>query len=79
MNDTAQRLNTLNHQLTSLLGERRALQCRWMLAAAKANDWPDMHRARELFVSIQPASQRAAPDTEPPSIRNPDVQAEQGK
>jgi hypothetical protein len=44
-----------------LLGERRALQYRWLLAATKANDWPDMRRATELFLSIQPAADR--PDT----------------
>lgn len=61
MLDTAERLNTLNRRLIMLLGERRALQYRWTLAATKANDWPDMRRAVELFVSIQPAADR--PDT----------------
>jgi hypothetical protein len=61
MPDTAERLNALNRGLTMLLGERRALQYRWLLAATKANDWPDMRRATELFLSIQPAADR--PDT----------------
>jgi len=61
MPDTAERLNALNRRLTMLLGERRALQHRWLLAATKANDWPDMRRAVKLFVSIQPAADR--PDT----------------
>lgn len=55
MPDTAERLNALNRRLTMLLGERRALQYRWTLAATKANDWPDMRRAVEL--SIQPATE----------------------
>ncbi len=61
MPDTAERLNALNRRLTMLLGERRALQYHWLLAATKANDWPDMRRAMELLVSIQPAADR--PDT----------------
>jgi hypothetical protein len=56
MPDTAERLNALNRRLTMLLGERRALQYRWTLAVTKANDWPDMRRAVELFGSIQPAA-----------------------
>ena len=59
MRDTAERLYALNRRLTMLLGERRALQYRWTLAATKANDWPDMRRAVELFVSIQPAADRS--------------------
>jgi hypothetical protein len=59
--DTAERLNALNRRLTMLLGERRALQYRWLLAAARVNDWPNMRRATELFLSIQPAADR--PDT----------------
>ena len=61
MPDTAERLNALNRRLTMLLGERRALQHRWLLAATKVNDWPDMRRAVKLFVSIQLAADR--PDT----------------
>jgi hypothetical protein len=57
MPDTAERLNALNRRLTMLLGERRALQYRWTLAATKANDWPDMRRAVEQL-SIQPAAER---------------------
>jgi len=56
MRDTAERLNALNRRLTMLLGERRALEYRWTLAVTKANDWPDMRRAVELFGSIQPAA-----------------------
>ena len=58
MPDTAERLNAMNRRLIMLLGERRALQYRWTLAATKANDWPDMRRAVELFVSIQRAADR---------------------
>ena len=56
MRDTAERLNALNRRLTMLLGERRALEYRWTVAATKANKWPDMRRAVELFGSIQPAA-----------------------
>jgi hypothetical protein len=58
MRDIAERLDALNGRLTALLDERRALQYRWTLAATKANHWPDMRRAVDLFVSIQPAADR---------------------
>ena len=64
MPDTTEHLNTLNRQLATLVGERRALEYRWMLAATKAHDWPDMRRAVELFVSIQPPANRPDPTTE---------------
>jgi hypothetical protein len=65
MLDTAERLNALNRRLTMLLGERRALEYRWTLAVTKANDWPDMRRAVELFGSIQPAADGRASDHTP--------------
>ena len=71
MPDTAERLNALNRRLAMLVGERRALQYRWMLAATKANDWPDMRRAVELFVSIQPAANRADTATANPAFNTP--------
>ena len=55
MRDTAERVNALNRRLATLFGERRALEYRWTVAATKANKWPDMRRAGDLFVSIQPA------------------------
>ena len=58
MRDTAERVNALNRRLTTLLGERRALEYRWTVAATRANNWPDMRRAVDLFVSIQPAADR---------------------
>jgi len=61
MADTAERLRALNRRLATLLGEHRALEYRWILAATKANDWPDLHRASERLVSAQPAADR--PDT----------------
>jgi len=61
MADTAECLRALNRRLATLLGERRALEYRWILAATKANDWPDMHRASERLVNTQPAADR--PDT----------------
>ena len=71
MLDTAERLNALNRRLTMLLGERRALEYRWTLAVTKANDWPDMRRAVELFVSIQPAADRADTTTANPASNTP--------
>ena len=71
MPDTAERLNALNRRLAMLVGERRALQYRWALAATKANDWPDMRRAVELFVSIQPAADRADTTTADPASPTP--------
>jgi len=65
--DTAERLNALNRRFAMLVGERRALQYRWMLAATKANDWPDMRRAVDLFVSIQPPADRADTTTANPA------------
>jgi len=65
--ETAERLNALNRRLAMLVGERRALQYRWMVAATKANDWPDMRRAVELFVSIQPVADRADTTTANPA------------
>jgi hypothetical protein len=61
MPDTVERLRALHRRLTTLLGERRALEFRWILAATKANHWPDLHRASERLASTQPAADR--PDT----------------
>jgi hypothetical protein len=63
--DTAERLNALNRRLAMLVGERRALQYRWMLAATKANDWPDMRRA------VEPAADRADTATANPASNTP--------
>jgi hypothetical protein len=48
MPDTAERLDALNRRLTMLLGERRALQYRRLLAATKANG-PTCAEQRNCF------------------------------
>ena len=56
MRDDTERLYTLNLQLKALLDERHALLDRCQTAATEANTWPDMGRATQLFVSVQPPS-----------------------
>jgi hypothetical protein len=52
--EITERIDALNRQLKTLVCERAALQYRWSRAATDANTWPDMRRARELLVSVQP-------------------------
>ena len=59
--DDTERLNLLNQRLTKLVSESQRLRERWQGAATDAQTWPDMSRATQLFVSLQPPERRKNP------------------